>query len=223
VRINVNISSIKILDRSLSITFDISSFEDTEKIRDLKKRDISFKIYNSGQKIAWFKGQIVSFGMRSSIYFVVHTIVSKPIINRLIDIRNEDCVLIIFEEMPISREGEKKRIEPAENESGHTETVGDKDIEALVKLASIKIDITPEDLIEKLTSFEKNGQMINGKRDINRISNKQKVVILDKVRKIIGLGGNSETKEEPRENDVPVECVFEKNKKNRNTPEDQGY
>ena len=65
--------------------------------------------------------------------------------------------------------------------------------------------------------------MINGKRDINRISNKQKVVILDKVRKIIGLGGNSETKEEPRENDVPVECVFEKNKKNRNTPEDQRY
>jgi len=178
VQLHAGISSIQILEKVLSVRFAVSlSFDDIEELKNLKKHDIIVSIFLDGRKAVWFRGRITSLGMRERVSIVVHTAINKTVINRLVDIHNKDCLVNIFRAPP-DREGA----------SDGTAPEGSGNLEELVETASKMAGMPREELIERLTGFEKNGRVVAGKKRLEDVSEKQKPIMLDRIRRLLKNG-----------------------------------
>lgn len=91
-QVSATISSIKILKNHVSITFHTTAALDMESTVYLKNKLLRFNLESPAGK-AWFKGEIVSAGMRKTTYFVVHTPVHRAVILRLVSMRHGLIVL----------------------------------------------------------------------------------------------------------------------------------
>lgn len=67
---------------------------------------------------------------------------------------------------------------------------GSTDLRVLLETAARKKGIPPEDLLEKLTTFQaKDGRVVRGKRDLSMLSEQQSEVVRDKLLKIVYAEG----------------------------------
>jgi hypothetical protein len=193
VQLHAGISSIQILEKVLSIRFAVSlSFDDIEELKNLKKHDIIVSIFLDGQKAVWFRGRITSLGMRERVSIVVHTAINKTVINRLVDIHNKDCLVNIFR-VPPDMEGASDGSVPEGNGNPAGENLAREDpasgsLEELVETASKMVGMAREELIERLTGFEKNGRVVTGKKRLEDVSDKQKPIMLDRIRRLLKNG-----------------------------------
>jgi len=188
VQLHAGISSIQILEKVLSIRFAVSlSFDDIEELKNLKKHDIIVSIFLDGQKAVWFRGRITSLGMRERVSIVVHTAINKTVINRLVDIHNKDCLVNIFRAPP-DREGASDGTVHERSGNPAREDPASGSLEELVETASKMVGMAREELIERLTGFEKNGRVVTGKKRLEDVSDKQKPIMLDRIRRLLKNG-----------------------------------
>jgi len=188
VQLHAGISSIQILEKVLSVRFAVSlSFDDIEELKNLKKHDIIVSIFLDGQKAVWFRGRITSLGMRERVSIVVHTAINKTVINRLVDIHNKDCLVNIFRAPP-DREGASDGTVHERSGNPAREDPASGSLEELVETASRMVGMAREELIERLTGFEKNGRVVTGKKRLEDVSEKQKPIMLDRIRRLLKNG-----------------------------------
>ena len=187
-QLHAGISSIQILEKVLSIRFAVSlSFDDIEELKNLKKHDIIVSIFLDGQKAVWFRGRITSLGMRERVSIVVHTAINKTVINRLVDIHNKDCLVNVFRAPP-DREGASDGTVHERSGNPAREDPASGNLEELVETASRMVGMAREELIERLTGFEKNGRVVTGKKRLEDVSDKQKPIMLDRIRRLLTNG-----------------------------------
>jgi len=188
VQLHAGISSIQILEKVLSIRFAVSlSFDDIEELKNLKKHDIIVSIFLDGRKAVWFRGRITSLGMRERVSIVVHTAINKTVINRLVDIHNKDCLVNVFRAPP-DREGASDGTVHERSGNPAREDPASGNLEELVETASRMVGMAREELIERLTGFEKNGRVVTGKKRLEDVSDKQKPIMLDRIRRLLTNG-----------------------------------
>ena len=187
-QLHAGISSIQILEKVLSIRFAVSlSFDDIEELKNLKKHDIIVSIFLDGRKAVWFRGRITSLGMRERVSIVVHTAINKTVINRLVDIHNKDCLVNVFRAPP-DREGASDGTVHERSGNPAREDPASGNLEELVETASRMVGMAREELIERLTGFEKNGRVVTGKKRLEDVSDKQKPIMLDRIRRLLKNG-----------------------------------
>ena len=187
-QLHAGISSIQILEKVLSIRFAVSlSFDDIEELKNLKKHDIIVSIFLDGRKAVWFRGRITSLGMRERVSIVVHTAINKTVINRLVDIHNKDCLVNVFRAPP-DREGASDGTVHERSGNPAREDPASGNLEELVETASRMVGMAREELIERLTGFEKNGRVVTGKKRLEDVSDKQKPIMLDRIRRLLTNG-----------------------------------
>jgi len=188
VQLHAGISSIQILEKVLSVKFAVSlSFDDIEELKNLKKHDIIVSIFLDGRKAVWFRGRITSLGMRERVSIVVHTAINKTVINRLVDIHNKDCLVNVFRAPP-DREGASDGTVHERSGNPAREDPASGNLEELVETASRMVGMAREELIERLTGFEKNGRVVTGKKRLEDVSDKQKPIMLDRIRRLLTNG-----------------------------------
>jgi len=188
VQLHAGISSIQILEKVLSVRFAVSlSFDDIEELKNLKKYDIIVSIFLDGRKAVWFRGRITSLGMRERVSIVVHTAINKTVINRLVDIHNKDCLVNVFRAPP-DREGASDGTVHERSGNPAREDPASGNLEELVETASRMVGMAREELIERLTGFEKNGRVVTGKKRLEDVSDKQKPIMLDRIRRLLTNG-----------------------------------
>ena len=187
-QLHAGISSIQILEKVLSIRFAVSlSFDDIEELKNLKKHDIIVSIFLDGRKAVWFRGRITSLGIRERVSIVVHTAINKTVINRLVDIHNKDCLVNVFRAPP-DREGASDGTVHERSGNPAREDPASGNLEELVETASRMVGMAREELIERLTGFEKNGRVVTGKKRLEDVSDKQKPIMLDRIRRLLTNG-----------------------------------
>ena len=187
-QLHAGISSIQILEKVLSVKFAVSlSFDDIEELKNLKKHDIIVSIFLDGRKAVWFRGRITSLGMRERVSIVVHTAINKTVINRLVDIHNKDCLVNVFRAPP-DREGASDGTVHERSGNPAREDPASGNLEELVETASRMVGMAREELIERLTGFEKNGRVVTGKKRLEDVSDKQKPIMLDRIRRLLKNG-----------------------------------
>ena len=187
-QLHAGISSIQILEKVLSIRFAVSlSFDDIEELKNLKKHDIIVSIFLDGRKAVWFRGRITSLGIRERVSIVVHTAINKTVINRLVDIHNKDCLVNIFR-VSADREGASDGTVHERSGNPAREDPASGNLEELVETASRMVGMAREELIERLTGFEKNGRVVTGKKRLEDVSDKQKPIMLDRIRRLLKNG-----------------------------------
>ncbi|MDD5008507.1 MAG: hypothetical protein PHC68_08965 [Syntrophorhabdaceae bacterium] len=187
-QLHAGISSIQILEKVLSVRFAVSlSFDDIEELKNLKKYDIIVSIFLDGRKAVWFRGRITSLGMRERVSIVVHTAINKTVINRLVDIHNKDCLVNVFRAPP-DREGASDGTVHERSGNPAREDPASGNLEELVETASRMVGMAREELIERLTGFEKNGRVVTGKKRLEDVSDKQKPIMLDRIRRLLTNG-----------------------------------
>ena len=192
------------------MTFSIS-FDDAEGLQSLIRKPLRFAIENGAatdnapREIVWFRGKIVSVGKN---YFVVHTAINMAVLSRLVKARRTSLKIRIDRDRNDrdyvrNSTGQTGSTVPSENRSienkgskeGFEEGSDSNNSEknsyslALLKIilhsASQKLGIQEEELIYKLTTYTKNGKTYEGKRNLDEVSEKQKLIIYDKVKKLL--------------------------------------
>jgi len=173
----------------------------------------------STREIVWFRGKIVSIGKN---YFVVHTTVNMAVLVRLVKARktslriridrdknNRDYVQNSVGQTDLATPSENRRIENEGSKESLKENPDSNNPEkisyygpyslALLKTilhsASQKLGIQEEELIYKFTTYTKNGKTYEGKRNLDDVSEKQKVIVYDRVKKLLKV------------RDIP-KCIF---------------
>ena len=178
-----NISYIKILSDSLSIWFVVSdSDKNIDHLKKEKKKLLSFTIADNNKRKIWFKGKIISIGLRENAYFVVHTAINKAVIDKLIDMRKELC-FIKFGTVD-GNSNEEQPVKESQDISNKTEK--DEPLDELKKLlnrASEKTGKKKEDILKQVTTFKKDDRVYKGKERPEDLSEKQLIIAIDKIKK----------------------------------------
>lgn len=168
----------------------------------------------STREIVWFRGKIVSVGKN---YFVVHTAINMAVLSRLVKARRTSLrIRIDRDRNDRGYVRENRQISTVSSENGNAESKGIESrstestdigsseegsyslalLKTILHSASKKLDIQEEELIYRFTTYTKNGRTYEGKRNLDEVSEKQKVIIYDKVKKLL------------REKDTEKKCTF---------------
>jgi hypothetical protein len=159
VRLQVVITGIRVLQRGASVQFTVQGQGSVNSLRD---RTLSFVLEAEGRRV-WFRGTIASTSEREKVSFVVHMPVNRTVILKLIDMRGRICLLSI-------------------------EDTGVGDLRELLSMAARLKGMSEEELLLKLTTFTgRDGREYKGTGDPGRLSEKQKVIVLDRLRKMMGF------------------------------------
>jgi len=172
IEFRVNLSLIKISNINTSLKFTIEDTSSVEFLKDLKNKPLLFTIYKK-EKI-FFAGKIVSVAVQKKTHFVVHTEVNKELIIKLLNIKNilSNFVFVMLSVKEINKKRKKEAYESY-------------DLGTLLEELSKKTGIEKEKLLIQLTSFERNGSFYKGKKDLESLSEKQKVIVFSKIKKML--------------------------------------
>jgi len=180
------------------------------------------------REIVWFRGKIVSVGKN---YFVVHTGINLAVLSRLVKARRTSLRIRIDRDRndrgyvrenrqvpTVSSENGNAESKGIESKSAESTDIGSSEegsyslalLKTILHSASQKLGIQEEELIYKLTTYTKNGKTYEGKRNLDEVSEKQKVIIYDKVKKLL--------REKDISKNVPFVRKFKETKEGKTIP-----
>ncbi len=207
---DIFIKTIKIYNQILSITLDVT--ENTDNLQYLIRKPLRFTVYvnenpddfinkfngNTPDNIkntVWFKGKIVSVGRN---YFVIHTKINMIVLFRLIKAKESPIKIKIDKDFngsyvhySIDKNIENKNFnEKIDNNAFVDNSLKNNHysltfLKTILCSASKKFNIQEEELIYRFTTYTKNGRTYEGKKNLDEVSEKQKVILYDKIKKLL--------------------------------------
>lgn len=156
-RIKAEITSFSVLKKAVSIKVSAEN-TGSSLITTLEKlQGRTFDIYINELV---FNAKMQSISIRHNVDLLFHAERNTRILKRLAELMDEDVTLIIEDEQ-------------------------DRALKSLLANVAEILVMAEEDLLYKLTTFNKNGKKVEGKKNIHEISDKQKPIITDKLSKMI--------------------------------------
>jgi len=175
---NVYISSLKILKHTLSVELGVMG--DVAPISAIKRKYCRFMLSTTKGSTVWFRGKVVSV---EKGHCVIHTKINIAVIGRLVRMRKSTLTMVSDSS---SRDSNRGNDRDNTRDGIRTDYQDDTMLSALLHGAAQKLGITEEDLIQKLTAYtSRDGVQHGGKRSIEEVSDKQKIVLYDKVKRLI--------------------------------------
>ena len=161
--VNFTVTAAKII--SLKMRFKESySAEILEDIRKIKNIQHRYTVVDAGNPVdaLFFEGEIHSANTITELSLILRAPVTTPLVLKAIELLKRDVIL-------------------------RFKTNTEHDMTELLNAAARMESADPGDILFRLTTFTKNGVTRNGKKSIYDLSEAQRRVVLDKLRKLLSM------------------------------------